>query len=44
MRMKQYELDRSWKLMVGERLDTDIIFENDSGVNSALSLTGCTTI
>ncbi len=42
--MKQYELDRSWKLMVRERLDTDIIFDNDGGVNSALSLTGCTTV
>jgi ribonucleotide monophosphatase NagD (HAD superfamily) len=44
MKMKQYEFDGSWKLMVEDRFGTDIICENDAGVNSALNLTGCSTV
>ena len=41
--MDVYGLKAEETLMVGDRLDTDIKFGNDSGMKSALVLTGCTT-
>ena len=41
--MEVYGLKAEETLMVGDRLDTDIKFGNDSGMKSALVLTGCTT-
>ena len=40
---KEYQLDMKRTLMVGDRLDTDVKFGKDSGMKSALVLTGCTT-
>ena len=40
---RQYGLDPSRTLMVGDRLDTDIRFGVEGGMVSALVLTGCTT-
>jgi len=36
-------LDLSRTLMIGDRLDTDVRFGKDSGMKSALVMTGCTT-
>jgi phosphoglycolate/pyridoxal phosphate phosphatase family enzyme len=41
--MDVYGLKAQETLMVGDRLDTDIKFGNDSGMKSALVLTGCAT-
>jgi len=41
--MDVYGLKAEETLMVGDRLDTDITFGNDSGMKSALVLTGCAT-
>mmetsp|Transcript_31091 Transcript_31091/g.45753 ORF Transcript_31091/g.45753 Transcript_31091/m.45753 type:complete len:395 (-) Transcript_31091:38-1222(-) len=41
--MDVYCLKAEETLMVGDRLDTDITFGNDSGMKSALVLTGCAT-
>ncbi len=41
--MDVYGLKAEETLMVGDRLDTDVTFGNDSGMKSALVLTGCTT-
>lgn len=41
--MDVYGLKVEETLMVGDRLDTDVKFGNDSGMKSALVLTGCTT-
>ena len=41
--MEVYGLNAEKTLMVGDRLDTDITFGNESGMKSALVLTGCTT-
>jgi len=41
--MDGYGLEARETLMIGDRLDTDIKFGNDSGMKSALVLTGCTT-
>ncbi|CAM9790059.1 unnamed protein product, partial [Hapterophycus canaliculatus] len=42
--MDQYGLTASKTLMVGDRLDTDIMFGNAGGVSSALVLTGVSEI
>lgn len=39
----KYRLKRSSMCMVGDRLDTDIIFGIKSGIHTCLTLTGCTT-
>ena len=40
---KKFGLDRSRICMVGDRLDTDILFGNDNGLKSCLTLSGVTT-
>jgi phosphoglycolate/pyridoxal phosphate phosphatase family enzyme len=40
---EEHGLDLSRTLMVGDRLDTDVRFGKDSGMKSALVMTGCTT-
>jgi len=40
---EEHGFDPSRTLMVGDRLDTDVKFGKDSGMTSALVLTGCTT-
>jgi len=40
---KEYKLDPSRTLMVGDRLDTDIKFGLDGNMKSGLVMTGCTT-
>lgn len=40
---KEHNLDPSRTLFVGDRLDTDVRFGVESGMQSALVLTGCTT-
>ncbi|CAM9610030.1 unnamed protein product, partial [Laminaria digitata] len=42
--MEQNDLAASATLMVGDRLDTDIMFGNAGGVSSALVLTGVSEI
>jgi len=39
-----YHFDRSKTIMVGDRLDTDILFGKNSGVDSLMVLTGINTI
>ena len=41
---EEHGFDPSRTLMVGDRLDTDVRFGKDSGMKSALVLTGCTTV
>merc|ERR1719217_2068310 len=40
---KKFGLDRSRICMVGDRLDTDVLFGNDNGLKSCLTLSGVTT-
>jgi len=40
---EKFGLDRSRICMVGDRLDTDILFGNDNGLKSCLTLSGVTT-
>eukprot|EP00960_Hanusia_phi_P069447 767093-Hanusia_phi.AAC.1 len=39
----KYKIDRSRICMVGDRLDTDIVFGNSNGCVSCLTLSGVTT-
>ena len=39
----KYKFDRAATLMVGDRLDTDILFAQNGGVDSLLVLSGCTS-
>ncbi|KAH8096373.1 phosphoglycolate phosphatase [Aureococcus anophagefferens] len=41
--MEKFGLDRARICMVGDRLDTDILFGNDNGLKSCLTLSGVTT-
>lgn len=41
--VSKYSIDRSEICMVGDRLDTDIVFGNDNGLSSVLTLTGVTS-
>jgi phosphoglycolate/pyridoxal phosphate phosphatase family enzyme len=41
--VSKYGIERSQICMVGDRLDTDILFGNDNGLSSILTLTGVTT-
>ena len=40
---EKFGLDRARICMVGDRLDTDILFGNDNGLKSCLTLSGVTT-
>lgn len=39
----KFKIDRSRVCMVGDRLDTDILFGNDNGLKSCLVLSGVTS-
>lgn len=41
--VSKYKISRSQICMVGDRLDTDILFGKDNGLSSILTLTGVTT-
>ena len=41
--MRRYQVDRSRICMVGDRLDTDILFGQNNGLKSCLTLSGVTT-
>lgn len=41
--VSKYNIERSEICMVGDRLDTDILFGKDNGLSSVLTLTGVTT-
>ena len=41
--LKKYNFDPNETLMVGDRLDTDIAFGNNVGVDTALVLTGASS-
>jgi ribonucleotide monophosphatase NagD (HAD superfamily) len=40
---QKYGMDRSRICMVGDRLDTDVLFGNDNGLKSVLVLSGVTS-
>lgn len=42
--VEQFDVDRKEICMVGDRLDTDILFGNDNGLKSILALTGVTDL
>lgn len=39
----KYKVDRARICMVGDRLDTDVLFGSDNGLNTVLTLSGVTT-
>lgn len=39
-----YKLDKPKTLFIGDRLDTDIAFANNGGIDSLLVLTGISTV
>lgn len=39
----KYKVDRSRMCMVGDRLDTDVLFGADNGLSTVLTLSGVTT-
>ena len=41
--VKKYKVDRSRIAMVGDRLDTDMVFGLDNGLQTVLTLSGVTS-
>ena len=40
----RFSIDPTTTVMIGDRLDTDVLFANRGGIDSCLVLSGCTTL